>query len=292
MRGTSGKRTAASAALALSALVAVAFGGTAAATALQADDTSPEGLIDRLAAIQQELPPLPPDDVIIIEDETWAEFPGDFTGARFELDNLADRARDLFIDADDVDGPEATAVADAARAILIQREGYTRLAAWEEHDLAFPLDAFDEFEVATGADEVYGLAQTGLTLLLDANARALAAYEILQDTELADAAEQQIFAAAYDASRDFEAVTRPVIHRAISLPTTHVLRPIDRFTSVAPGIEARARTMRVVCIPREAYLAGDSVAFELPEELAALDDVVALDCPALLNGNEVRLVGQ
>lgn len=278
--------------LALGALVAAAFGSTAAATALQGEDSSPEGLIDRLAALEQELPVLPPDDVILIEDETWAEFPGDFTGARFEFDNLADRARELFIDADDVDGPEATAVSDAARAMLIQREGYEALALWEEHDLAFPLDAFDETGVATGADEAYGLAEVGLTLLLDANSRALAAYEILRDTELADEAERRTFATAYDRTRDFDSRTRPLIHRALSLQTTQVLRPIDRFETTAPGVESRARTMRIVCIPREAYLAGDSVAFELPETLAALGSEPAQDCPAIENGNEVRLVGQ
>ncbi|MBW3659062.1 MAG: hypothetical protein KY457_10525 [Actinobacteria bacterium] len=292
MRGTSRKRTAGSVVLALGALVVAALGTTAAATALQAEDTSPEGLIDRLAALQAEVPVLPPDDVIIIEDETWAEFPGDFTGARFELDALADRARELFIDADDVDGPEATAVSDAARAILVAREGYALLAAWEEHDLAFPLDAVDEIEVASGADEVYGLAEMGLRLVLDANARALPAYEILRNTELADASEQQVFSAAYDGARDFESVTRPLIHRALSLQTTQVLRPIDRFETTAPGVEARARTMRIVCIPREAYLAGDSATFELPETLAALGQVPAVDCPAITNGNEVRLVGQ
>ena len=291
MRGTSRRWTAASVSLALGALVVAALGTTAAATALQGEDTSPEGLIDRLAALQAELPVLPPDDVIIIVEETWAEFPGDFTGARFELDALSDRARELFIDADDVEGPEAAAVSDAARAILVAHEGYDLLAAWEEHDLAFPLDAFDDLEVASGADETYGLAAMGLRLILDANARALPAYEILRDTELADAAEQQVFALAYDATRDFEAVTRPLIHRALALSTTHVLRPIDRFETTVPGVEARARTMRVVCIPREAYL-DPAFTLEIPETLAALNDVVALDCPALLNDNEVRLVGQ
>lgn len=280
-----------STALTLAALAAVGVGGQAAATALQEADTSPEGLIDRLVAIEQELPDLPPDDVIIIPEETWAEFPGDFTGARFELDNLADRARELFIDAEEAAGPEADAVGDAARAILIQREGYTLLAEWEEHDLAFPLDAADELAVNTGADELTGVAEAGLRLVLDANARWLAAHEILRDTELADATEQQVFAGAYDTARDFDSRTRPLIHRALSLDTTQVLRPVDRFETTAPGTEARARTMRVVCIDREAYLAGDSVTFELPETLAALGQVPAVDCPDLTNGNEVRLVG-
>jgi hypothetical protein len=289
VRGT--RTRALSAVVAVAALAAVAVGGQVAATALQAEDSSPEGLIDRLAAIERELPLLAPDDVITIEEDTWAEFPGDFTGARFELDNLTDRVRELFVDAEDADGPIADAVADAARAVLIQREGYRHLAEWEEHDLAFPLDAFDDSGVATGADEVYGLAQIGMTLVMDGNERWLTAHEILRNTELADGDEQQVFAASYDTARDFEARTRPLLHRALSLPTTQVLRPVDRFETTAPGTESRARTMRIVCIPREAYLDGDAAVFELPETLAALGGVAAVDCPEITNGNEVRLVG-
>lgn len=280
-----------SAVMAVAALAAVAMGGQVAAAALQAEDASPEGLIDRLAAIERELPLLAPDDVITIEEDTWAEFPGDFTGARFELDNLADRVRELFVDAEDADGPVADAVADAARAILIQREGYRHLAEWEEHDLAFPLDAFDADGVSTGADTLYGVGQAGLMLLLDANARWLSAHEILRDTELADQAERQVFADAYDVARDFASVTRPRIHRALSIDTTQVIRPVERFETTAPGTEARARTLRVVCLPREAYLADETLAIELPESLAALGQVPAADCPDLGNDNELRLVG-
>jgi hypothetical protein len=284
-----GMRLVVATAVTATAVVAAAVAGSAAA--LQADDASPAGLVTRLAELERELPTPPPDDVVLIEDETWAEFPGDFTGARFELDNLADRARALFVDASEADGPEADAVADAARALLIQREGYRQLAAWEEHDLAFPLDAFDADDVATGADEVYGLAEVGLTLVLDGNERWLTAHEILRDSALAEADEQQLFAAAYDAARDVEGRLRPLVHQALSRSTTQVLRPVERFESTAPGTEARARTLRVVCIDREAYAAGEAAAFDLPETLAALGQVTAVDCPDLTNGNEVRLVG-
>ncbi len=279
-----------SSALTVAAVTLAALGTQVAAAALQDADGSPEGLIDRLAAIERELPDLPPDDVIILPEETWAEFPGDFTGARFALDNLADRTRELFIAAEESDVAEAQAVGDAARAILIQRQAYAMLADWEEHDLAFPLDAFDETGVASGADEVYGLAQAGLTLLLDANERWLTAHELLRDTALADPGEQQLFAQSYDAARDFEGRMRPLIHRALSLDTTQVMRPVSRFETTAPGTEARARTMRIVCIDREAYAANPLV-LDLPEELAALGQVPAIDCPDLDNGNELRLVG-
>lgn len=280
-----------STALTLVAVAAVAFGGQVAAAALQGEGDGPEALIDRLVEIERELPDLPPDDVILIEDETWADFPGDFTGARFALDDLADRTRELFIAAEEADGPEADAVADAARAILLQREGYARLSVWEDHDLAFPLDVRDDRDVATGADELYGHAETGLRLLLDANARWSTAHEVLRDSELADAEEQQLFELAYDRARDFDRRTRPLIHRALSLQTTQVLRPVDRFETTAPGTEARARTMRIVCIDREAYLNGGALDLELPETLAALSQEPAIDCPDLDNGNEVRPVG-
>jgi hypothetical protein len=275
----------------LAAMIASLLGGQVVASALQGDDQAPEGLVDRLVAIERELPSLPPDEVVVIEEESFAEFPGDFVGARFALDDLADRTRDLYIDAEEADGPIATAVADAARAILIQREGYELLADFEGHDLAFPLDDFDADGVSTGADTLYGRGEAGLMLLLDANARWLSAHEILRDTELADQAERQVFADAYDIARDFGSVTRPRIHRALSIDTTQVIRPVDRFETTAPGSEARARTLRVVCLPREAYLADETLAIELPESLAALGQVPAADCPDLGNENELRLVG-
>lgn len=277
--------------LTVAAVAAAALGTSAAATALQEADRSPEGLIDRLVELEQEVPPALPAEVIIDEEETWAEFPGDFTGARVAYDAIADEARQLFIDANDADGPVPAAVSDAARALLIEREAYGLLAEYESHDLSFPLEASDGIGVATDVDELYGKAQVGLTLLLDANDRALTAYEILRDTEVADATERSFFDAAFSAARTYDAEIRPQIHRAISEETTQVIRPIERFETTAPGTEARARVYRFTCIDREAYLANDAATLDLPETLAALDQVPAADCPDLPNDNQLTVVG-
>lgn len=276
--------------LIVSAIAAAALGTAAAATALQEADRSPEGLIDRLVEIAGDLPPALPAEVLISEDETWAEFPGDYTGARVAYDAVADDARQLFIDAEEADGPVPAAVADAARAILIQREAYGLLAEWESHDLSFPLESSDSLGVATDVDELYGVAETGLRLLLDANERAVTAYEILRDTEAADASERSFLDAAYATALAYESDTRPLIHRAISEQTTQVIRPVDRFETTAPGTEARARTYRFVCIDREAY-GSSEVDLSLPEGLAALEQVPAADCPDLQNDNQVTVVG-
>lgn len=265
------------------------------ASALQTNDepvASSEELIDRLVELERELPDLPPSEVILAEDETWAEFTGDFTGAQVTIDTLADQARDLFIDANDATpDPVATAVGSAARSILLLQEGYTLLAEWEAYDLAFPVDDTDDEGVATGADEPYGLAEAGLRLVLDAHSRRLAAFELLRDSEAADQDEREFFDVLYRAEVDFDAEMRPDIHHALSLDTTEVIRTIERFGTSAPGAEARARVMTVVCIPREAYAEGDVPLLGLPEELAALASTGAADCPDLPNDSESRLVG-
>lgn len=288
---TTRMRTGLMVALTVVAVGAAALGTAAAATALQEGDRSPEGLIDRLVALEGDLPPRLPSEVIISEEETWAEFPGDFTGARVAYDAVADDARQLFIDAEEGEGPVPAAVADAARAILLEREAYDLLAEWKSHDLAFPLDASDSLGVATGADEPYGKAETGLRLMLDANERAVTAYEILRDTDLADAAERSVFEAAYAEARAYESDTRPLIHAAISEQSTQVIRRLDRFDTTAPGTEARARTYRFVCIDREAFVDAEEGAFELPESLVALEQLPAADCPDLDNDNQVTVVG-
>ena len=279
--------------LAVGALVVGVLATQFAATALQGEDGAapiPE-LVDRLVELEQQLPSLPPEDVIISEEETWAEFTGDFTGAKVTIDALADEARDLFIAANEAKpNPTATAVASGARSILLFQEAYGLLAEYESYDLAFPVDATDDEGVATGADEPYGLAEAGLRLVLDAHSRRLAAYELLRDSEAVDENERDFFDTLYRAEVGFDTDMRPLIHRALSLDTTEVMRGIERFETSAPGSEARARTFTVVCIPREAYTSGDLPGVSLPEELLALTGTPAADCPDLQNGNEVRLV--
>lgn len=267
--------------------VALALGGTAIAGVLQGEATGDAALIDRLVAIEQELPPLPPDTVDLAPEETWATFTGDFTGARVALDAVTDDARQLFVDAEQADGPIATAVADVARGILVLRSGYQYLAEWETNDLAFPLDAEDDESVATGADELYGVAQTGFSLLLDARARALAAYAVLRDAEAADPEDREVLDRRYQESLAFDADMKPQIHRALSFETTQVMRTVSRFVGGAPGTSARARVMTVVCIDRELFRTAEVLD---AEGAAALVTTPADDCPALDNGNEVVLI--
>lgn len=260
--------------------------GVAVAGVLQDEATGDAELIDRLVAIEQELPVLPPETVDLDPEQAWATFTGDFTGARVALDAVAEDARDLFVDAEQADGPVADAVAEAARGMLVLRSGYQQLAAWETNDLTFPLDTDDD-GVATGADELYGVAQTGFSLVLDARARALPAYAVLRDADAADPEDRAVLEERYERSADFDASTKPLIHQALSFETTQVMRTVSRFVSTAPGTSSRARSMTVVCIDREAYQAAELVD---AEGAAALVTTPADDCPDLENGNEVTLV--
>lgn len=282
-----GRRGAGVVAAGVAGVLALALSGSALAGALQEEATGDAALIDRLVAIERELPLLPPDTVDLSPEETWATFTGDFTGARVALDAVADDARQLFVDAEQADGAIATAVADVSRGILVLRSGYQYLAAWETNDLTFPLDAEDDEAVATGADELYGVAQTGFSLVLDARSRALAAYAVLRDAEAAEAAEREILDRRYQENLAFDVDMKPQIHRALSFDTTQVMRTVSRFVGGAPGTAARARVMTVVCIDRELFQTAEIVD---AEAVAALVTTPADDCPALDNGNEVVLI--
>jgi len=266
------------------ATVALSSVGAMGLTALQAP-ASDEELIDQLVEIERDLPELPPIEVVIDPEQTWGELVGDFTGAEVGLDVVEERARSLYIQAEESGGLVAEAVADAARAILVLRLGYQHLAEWETHDLAFPLDSFDDEGVATGADELYGDAEVGLSLVLDARERSLPAYALLRDSEAADDDERAILDARYQSGLLFQRTIAPDIHRVLSYDTTQVMVTVDRFTTSAPGVEPRARMMKVVCVDREAYATAD-----VDGALASLVDEPADDCPAIENGNEVRVV--
>lgn len=270
-------------------VVALGAVGAVGLTAFLQEGASDEELIDRLVALEQQLPVLPPVEVLIDPEETWAELSGDFTGARVALDTVADEARSLFVTAEESGGPVAEAVADAARAMLVLRAGYTHLAEWETHDLAFPLDATDDDDVAAGADELYGEAEVGLSLVLDARERSLTAYALLRDSEAADGDERAVLEARHRAEVEFDRSTKPDVHRALSYDTTQVLVTVSRFVTSAPGTESRAKVMRVVCIDRDAYTTAEVPAAD-EAALASLVTEAADDCPAVDNGNEVRLI--
>lgn len=293
----SGTRTRVGASFALIAALALAMLGGTAAIGQSGGGSSDADLINRLVELGSALPPnLPPDEVIIDREQTWAEFTGDFGGTAVRLEGMSDELRALFVDGDEGDTPVAAAVSDVARSMLVARDGYAHLAEWESHDLAFPLDAFDgtapDPGVATGADEIYGDAETGFRLILDAQDRATPALEILRDSEAADDRARSYLEQQYDAARDFDGNVRPLIHQAISIQTTQVLRTVSRFETNSPGIEPRARVMEIACVAREAYLAGESTVLEIPEEIAALGQVPAVDCPALDNDTPLTPLGR
>ncbi len=274
------------------ALLAAAL-GTQVALA-QGDDASGASdadLLERLDEVEPSLPGLLPTDVGLEEDETWGTLDGNFGGAAASIDTVEGELRNLFRDADDAQGTVAEAVSNVARGWLDLAEAYDALGEWEDHDLAFPLDTEDDEGVATGADEIRGDAERGLRHVLRGHERLLLGYVALREEGAAEDPEAQarLDARAADAE-DFDEELRPLVHRLLSLSTTMVLLPTDRFETDAPGVEARARSFTVTCIDREAYLeaqvgaeAGDIPSAEELSELTGID-AERIDCPDLPEG--------
>lgn len=257
----------------------------------------PSALVDRLVELEQGLPALPPEmpeDVVLSGDTTWADLTGDFVGTEVALEGLVEQARTLFIEADDVDGDAAQAVADAARSVLTFHQAYTHLAAWESHDLGLPVGTPTGTQASTFADELYGEAEVGLRLLMDAHARRLEAYRVLRDAEAASAEAKNHFDVQFRAERAFAGEVLPRVRRTLSEETTRLVAVTDRFR--ATGQQARAQSLTVVCLDREAYMADRGGNHELltdpetdPEALAPLVGIPAAEeCPSLPPDNAVQ----
>jgi hypothetical protein len=277
--------------LALAAVAIAASIGVTAAVAQQGEggDAAEGGggtLLERLDALEAQLPATPaPATVELDADTTWGALEGDAGSARAVLDTLEPELRRLFVDADEADGPTAEAVAAVARGWLDLWQGTGALAAWESNDLAFPLDTADDDAVATGADELRGQAEKGLQLVLQGRARHLEGYTALRELGEADPAAQAGFDSRAAEAEVFDAEVRPQIVRMLSQQTTKVLVPTERFGSNAPGVEARARSMQVTCIDREA-LEEQGIVLD-DETLAALaTDAERMDCPALPDADD------
>jgi hypothetical protein len=281
----------------LAATVALLAAALGAQVAVAQGDGEPAGssdeqLVERLDALDGQLPsPPPPTGIEIDPEETWGVIEGDFGGPRATLDTVASDLETLFTDADDADGPVADAVASVARGWLDMREAYAALADWEANDLAFPLDTSDDDDVATGADEVRGDAERGLRHVLVAHDRHLDGYVTLREEGPAPDAEMQARLDARAAEAEtFDEEIRPLIHRLLSLPTTMVIVPTQRFETSAPGVEARARSYTITCVDREAYaeVAGEQGAGDVPsaEETPELLEpgTDRVDCPDLPDG--------
>lgn len=271
----------------------VAFAqGTDDAPAPAGDDA----LLERLDALEVELPAAPAPTAVEVErtgeegDDTWGEFEGDVTGQAAVIETLAPELTRLFVDADASDGEVADAVAQIARGWLELGEGYDQLAVWDGHDLQFPLDDADDDDVATDADELRGRAEAGLRLVLGGRQRHVAGYTTLRDlAPAAPEAQTRLDARATDAEV-FDEQLRPLVHRLLSLRTTEVLVTTDRFTSDAPGTEARARSMTVTCVDRQTYTdaSRDAVSSGAPDTVAPDADALGArdrdDCPDLPPG--------
>lgn len=284
------RRAGVGAVLTAAAVLLVGGGATA---ALQAGGDG--ALVDRLVDLEQQLPALPPEpaDVADTDDlNTATALRGDFFGASVALDGLTEAARSLFIEADDAGGDAAQAVADAARAIVDFRAAYGHLAEWESHDIALPVGRPGGTEASTFADELFGRAVIGVDLLERAHERRLGAYTLLRDAEASSDEAKAHFEVQYRAEVDFFAEALPRIRRVVGDETTQELVTVDRFESPSPTGQARARSMTVVCIDREAYAAaraalagafglGATTDGDLPEVLAGLPGIPASDCPDL-----------
>lgn len=279
-------------------LLAATLGATVATA--QQEDATPQGsddaaLLARLDALEPQLPAeLAPTTVVIDPDETWGSFEGDVTGAAATLGTLERDLLALYVDADDAETPVADAVADVSRGWLDLHQAYGQLAVWEAADLEFPVDADDAEGIATDADGLAGRAETGLRIVLDASQRQLSGYVALRELGAAEPSAQQRLDARAAASEAFDADVRPLIAELLALRSTALLVPVERFETSAPGVEARARTMTVTCIDRQAVLdATENVEAGETTEVDALlelmdSSVVRQDCPALAEEQDVR----
>lgn len=282
------------------ALLIVGIGAQATTVTLQEDDgggdASSSSIVTRLAQIEDQLPAMPPEEITFLEEDAGLTgiIAGDFIGAQVALEAVADDLRDLFETAADVRDADGEAVADVARGWLQMRQGYELLAAYEINDLEFPVGTFEAGDggVATGADDARGQLRAGFRVLLDAYERMTPAYGVLRDSGAASDAEKQIFEDRYRENREFDLVTRAQIHRLLGFETTQEVLPISRFETSAPGTEARARLLEIVCIDSDTYEALTSptgVPTEALDNLEIFD--VAIDCPDLPVENEVRPQG-
>lgn len=264
-------------------VAALGVGGAGAQQDSEQPSVSPaeEDLVQRLGELEAQLPDtIVPTAVEISEDETWGSLEGDPAGVQAVLDTLEDDLRTLFIDADEADGQVADAVAFIARGWLDIWHGSEELALADSHDLAFPLDAADDADVATDADELRGRIEAGLRLILQGRQRHLVGYGVLVDVPAAAEVQAQ-FDARVIAAEDFDTDLRPQIHEMISERSTGVWVAVNRFETDVPGVDARAKSLDLVCVDRDLLdAAGGVVTDELLPELVA-ETPERTDCPDL-----------
>ncbi len=266
---------------------ALAFAAVGVTGALAQSDDGPTGtsdaaLIERLDALDPDLPvALPPDDVDFASTSSGGELIGEATSTRAILDLVEPDLRALFVDADDASGPVADAVALVARGWLDVWTGTAALSTAEGHDLAFPSEATDDLDVATGADELRGSLEVGLELVLAGSDRLLAGYRALTEADAGDTAQQAAIDARTAALEQYDDEVAPQLAAYLGAPAPSVLVPVERFETDAPGVRSRATALTLTCVDREALEeAGGVLTDEIYDELA--DSAVdRADCPGL-----------
>ena len=275
----------------LAVLTALALGALGLTAALAQSDDAPTGrddasLVERLDLLEDDLPEvIPPEQVTVAEDETWGTLSADGASTRAVLDTLEADLRRLFVDADDATGEVADAVALIATGWLEVWQGSDHLLVAETNDLAFPIATFDADGVATGADELRGEVETGLALVLQGRERLRQGYGALRELRPTEGPVQARFDQRAADEDVFDLEVRPLVHRLLSLETTTVLVPHERFVTDAPGVEARARSMTITCVDREALEEAGGVA---TEDLLGAIEIDRVDCPDLPGDVEVR----
>lgn len=266
---------------------ALAFAAVGVTGALAQSDDGPTGtsdaaLIERLDALDPDLPvALPPDDVDFASTSSGGELIGEATSTRAILDLVEPDLRALFVDADDASGPVADAVALVARGWLDVWTGTAALSTAEGHDLAFPSEATDDLDVATGADELRGSLEVGLELVLAGSDRLLAGYRALTEADAGDTAQQAAIDARTAALEQYDDEVAPQLAAYLGAPAPSVLVPVERFETDAPGVRSRATALTLTCVDREGLEeAGGVLTDEIYDELA--DSAVdRADCPGL-----------
>lgn len=247
------------------------------------DDVS---LVERLDLLEDDLPDIVlPEQVTVADAETFGTLSADGASTRAVLDVVEPELRRLFVDADDATSEVAEAVALVASGWIDVWQASGHLLEAETHDLAFPIATFDADGVATGADELRGEVETGLALVLQGRERLRQGYTALRELRPAEGPVQARFDQRAADEDVFDLEVRPRVHRLLSLATTAVLVPHERFETDAPGVEARARSMTITCVDRAALVEAGG---QVTDELLAEFEVESVDCPDLPADVEVR----
>lgn len=293
-----GRRSGVALGLTLLGAVLVAAAGSQVAAALQGEQApavDDDGLVARLDALEASLPDgIGVDEVVLDEDASFGEVVGDAAATRATLATLEPELRALFVDADEAGTPVGDAVADVARGWLDVWAGASHLASAEGHDLAFPLDAVDDVDVATDADVLRGAVEIGLRSVLSGHDRHLRGYGALRDLGIAEPDAQARLDVRALTAQELDLQLAPGIRQLLSEPTTQLVVPSERFASSVPGEEARARSMTITCVDRDAYasltdLGGEDEPQSLEDTLGDLyDNGERTDCPDLPPNVEVR----